>query len=173
MRGDAEMQLGRGPTPPPPFGTPKDPGSVRPREAPKVVTRALTLYLRLAPRLIPIAAVVVVPMAFLRAAVVHALSQPIAPHPAPFHLTGEAPRGLGPSIAAGLVGALFAGITSGSTRALTARSVTQAEIGDPADVFGSMRWGARRLGSVLLVSVVAAALYDLGLRVFVVPGVIA
>lgn len=161
-----------GPTPPPPpppppsaMGGPQ--GSIPPKRLGEILSAAFNLYKANASKLILIVAIVVVPLTFISS-----LFSGVV-----FRGTTNAQdvvidRSFGLIVAGGLITALISVIIYAVLQAAILRAAAQATIGDPVDPQESYRFGFRRLGSVILVSVLVGLAVIGGLILLVIPGLI-
>ena len=162
------------PPPPPPPGTPPGPGGFRPRTLGEILSEAFRIYKENAAKLIVIVAVVVVPLSFISALLVHFVGEPtlhrvkILGQPA----TIEYSRSLGVTILALLIAAAIGVIIWAILQAAMLRGAAQATIGDPVDVEASYRWGLSRFGSVLLVAFLVGIVVGVGFILLIIPGII-
>lgn len=149
------------PPPPPPPGTPPGPGSIRPRTLGEILSAAFEIYKTNAASLLMIVAVVVVPLSFLGALLGQAIEPDDVTTTDAFGNVQIDSGGLFIGLLGALILAVVGIIIWGVVEAATVRAASEATIGDPVDVQGSYRWGFKRFGSVLLVSLLV------GLAVFV------
>jgi hypothetical protein len=89
-------------------------------------------------------------------------------------LTGQeiTDRSLGLFVAGALVTAVISVIISAVLQSAILRAAAQATIGDPVDPEESYRFGFKRLGSVLLVSLLVGLAVAGGFLLLVIPGII-
>lgn len=162
------------PPPPPPPGTPRGPGSLRPRSLGEILSAAFDVYKANATNLLLIVAVVVVPLSFISALATHAIGTPkthtveILGKPETIAYS----RSFAAVVTAAIIAAAIAVIISAILQAAILRGATQATIGDPVDVQASYRWGLRRFGSVLLVAFLVGITVAIGFILLVIPGII-
>ena len=162
-----------GPTPPPPppppppsaMGGPQ--GTIPPKTLGEILSAAFNLYKANAASLILIVAIVVVPLTFISS-----LFSGVV-----FRGTTNAhdvviDRSFGFIVAGGLITALISVIIYAVLQAAILRAAAQATIGDPVDPQESYRFGFKRLGSVILVSVLVGLAVIGGLILLVIPGLI-
>ena len=162
-----------GPTPPPPppppmMGGPQ--GGIPPKALGEILTAAFNIYKANASKLLLIVALVVVPLSFVSAlfsGVVFAGTKHTL-------LTGQqiTDRSFGLFVAAALVTAVISVIISAALQAAILRAAVRATIGDPVDPEESYRYGFKRLGSVILVSVLVGLAVAGGLILLIIPGII-
>jgi uncharacterized protein YybS (DUF2232 family) len=157
------------PPPPPPPGTPPGPGGFRPRTLGEILSEAFRIYKENAAKLIVIVAVVVVPLSFISALLVHFVGEPTLHRVGP---TVEYSRSFGVTILALLIAAAIGVIIWAILQAAMLRGAAQATIGDPVDVEASYRWGLSRFGSVLLVAFLVGIVVGVGFILLIIPGII-
>ena len=162
------------PTLPPPPGTPQGPGSLRPRGVGEILSGAFRIYLDNAAKLLLIVAVVVVPLSFIGALTTEIVASPTENTVEVFGepVTTAEPRSLIILLGAALIAAAIGVLIWAVLEAAILRGAAQATIGDPVDVGASYRWGLRRFGSVLLVTVIVGLVVVAGLLLLIIPGLI-
>ena len=168
-----------GPTPPPPppppppsaMGGPQ--GSIPPKTLGEILSAAFNLYKANAASLILIVAIVVVPLTFISSlfsGVVFEGSKHTA------IVGGQSvelvDRSFGLLIGGLIVTAVISVIISAVLQAAILRAAAPATIGDPVDPQESYRFGFKRLGSVILVSLLVGLAVAGGLILLVIPGLI-
>ena len=167
-----------GPTPPPPppppppmMGGPQ--GGMAPKTLGEILSAAFNIYKANASKLILIVAIVVVPLSFISAlfsGVVFAGSKHTV------LLFGKQveviDRSFGLFVAGALVTAVISVIITAVLQAAILRAAAQATIGDPVDPEESYRFGFKRLGSVILVSLLVGLVVLGGLILLIIPGLI-
>ena len=157
------------PPPPPMMGGPQ--GGMAPKTLGEILSAAFNIYKANASSLLLIVAIVVVPLSFLSAlfsGVVFAGTER--------EVIGTGlvvtERSLGLFLAGAIVSAVIAVIISAVLQAAILRAAAQATIGDPVDPEESYRFGLKRLGSVILVSLLVGLAVGGGLILLVIPGLI-
>jgi hypothetical protein len=168
-----------GPTPPPPppppppsaMGGPQ--GTLPPKTLGEILSAAFNLYKANAASLILIVAIVVVPLTFISSLFSSVVFEGTK-HTA--IILGQqvevVSRSFGFFVAGALITALISVIISAMLQAAILRAAAQATIGDPVDPQESYRFGFKRLGSVILVSVLVGLAVIGGLILLVIPGLI-
>jgi hypothetical protein len=167
-----------GPTPPPPppppppmMGGPQ--GGMAPKTLGEILSAAFNIYKANASKLLLIVAIVVVPLSFISA-----LSSGVV-----FAGTKRTDtifgtqvvvvdRSFGLFLAGALVAGLISVIITAVLQAAILRAAAQATIGDPVDPEESYRFGFKRLGSVILVSVLVGLAVVGGFILLIIPGII-
>jgi hypothetical protein len=160
------------PPPPPPPGTTPGSGGMPARGIGKILSTAFDIYKNNAASLLLIVAIVVVPLSLVSALLARAL----APQETGIEFGGQPvleSRGLFIVLLAATIGAAIGIIIWAILQAAMLRGAAQATIGDPVDIEASYRWGLRRFGSVLLVSVLVALIVLVGLVLLIIPGLVA
>jgi hypothetical protein len=159
------------PPPPPMMGGPQ--GGLPPKKLGEILSAAFNIYKANASKLILIVAIVVVPLSFISAlfsGVVFAGSKHTAV------LFGQpvevVDRSFGLFLAGALVAAVIGIIISAVLQAAILRAAAQATIGDPVDPEESYRFGFKRLGSVILVSLLVGLAVAGGFILLIIPGII-
>ena len=167
-----------GPTPPPPppppppmMGGPQ--GGMAPKTLGEILSAAFNIYKANASKLILIVAIVVVPLSFISAlftGVVFAGTK----HTDTIFGTQVVvvDRSFGLLLAGALVAAVISVIITAVLQAAILRAAAQATIGDPVDAEESYRFGFKRLGSVILVSVLVGLAVVGGFILLIIPGII-
>jgi hypothetical protein len=165
------------PTPPPP-PPPGGPGGDRPlpaRGLGDILQAAFEIYRRNAAQLLLIVAIIVVPLSILGYLVSHFA---FAANTRTETIAGQRvevlqSRSFFVSLLAALLAAAISVIITAILQAAMLRAAAQATIGDPVDVESSYRWGLRRFGSVLLVSIMVGIVVAIGFILLIIPGIIA
>lgn len=155
------------PPPPPPSAMGGPQGTIPPKTIGEILSAAFNLYKANAASLILIVAIVVVPLTFISS-----LFSGVV-----FRGTTNAQdvvidRSFGLVVAGALITALISVIISAMLQAAILRAAALATIGDPVDPQESYRFGFKRLGSVILVSVLVGLAVIGGLILLVIPGLI-
>ncbi len=161
------------PPPPPMMGGPQ--GGIPPKTLGEILSAAFNIYKANAAKLIVIVAVVVVPLSFISAFFSGVVF--VAQKHQVVSITGQpievvSPRGLFAAILVGAVGAAISVIIWAVLEAAIMRAAAEATIGDPVDPEASYRYGLKRIGSVLLVSVLVGLSVLGGFILLVIPGFI-
>lgn len=166
-----------GPTPPPPpppmMGGPQ--GGIPPKTLGEILSAAFSIYKANASKLVLVIALVVVPLSLIGALFFGVV---FAPERIEVGSTGSgvvvdyAGRSWGANLLVGSIGALIAIIISAILQAAILRAAAQATIGDPVDVEASYRYGFKRLGSVILLSLLVGLIVAVGFILLIVPGII-
>jgi hypothetical protein len=168
-----------GPTPPPPppppppsaMGGPQ--GTIPPKTLGEILSAAFNLYKANAASLILIVAIVVVPLTFISSLFSNVVFEG-SRHTA--IILGQEveviDRSFGFFIAGALITALISVIIWAVLQAAILRAAAQATIGDPVDPQESYRFGFKRLGSVILLSILVGLAVIGGLILLVIPGLI-
>lgn len=159
------------PPPPPMMGGPQ--GGIPPKTLGEILSTAFNIYKAHASNLILIVAVVVVPLSFISAAL-NGLAFAGTTHTAEvFGRSVEVTdRSFGLVVVGALVTALISIVISAMLQAAILRAAVEATIGDPVDPEASYRYGFKRFGSVLLVSILVGLAVAIGFVLLIVPGVI-
>lgn len=167
-----------GPTPPPPpppppsaMGGPQ--GTIPPKTLGEILSAAFNLYKANAASLILIVAIVVVPLTFISSlfsgVVFEGSKHTVVLFGQPVEVID---RSFGFFLAGALITALISVIISAVLQAAILRAAAQATIGDPVDPQESYRFGFKRLGSVILVSILVGLVVVGGFILLVIPGLI-
>jgi len=163
------------PPPPPPPPSAGGGGSIPQRGIGDIISTALDIYKANATSLLTIVAIVVVPLSFIGAFLTGVVFAPDKVESTDI-LTGETitltDTSFGVLIAGAIVGALIAVVISAVLQAAIMRGAALASVGDPLDVEASYRYGFRRLGSVILISLLVGIAVAVGFVFFIIPGVI-
>ena len=167
-----------GPTPPPPppppppmMGGPQ--GGIPPKTLGEILSAAFNIYKANASKLLLIVAVVVVPLSFIGAlfsgVVFAGTKHTVLLFDRPVQVID---RSFGLVLAGALVTAVISVIITAMLQAAILRAAAQATIGDPVDAEESYRFGFKRLGSVILVSVLVGLAVVGGFILLIIPGII-
>jgi hypothetical protein len=166
-----------GPTPPPPpppppmMGGPQ--GGMAPKTLGEILSAAFNIYKANASSLILIVAIVVVPLSFISALLSGVVFAGTTHTEELFGATVEiTDRSFGLFVAGALVTAVIAIIISAVLQAAILRAAAQATIGDPVDPEESYRFGFKRLGSVILLSLLVGLAVAGGFILLIIPGII-
>jgi hypothetical protein len=160
------------PVPPPPGSEPGD--RIPARGLGEILAAALEIYRKNAQQLILIVAIIVVPLSLLSFLVSRVVLAPAKKAVIIGRQSVEVvqPRSFFIFLLAALVAAAISVIITAVLQAAILRGAAQATIGDPVDIDASYRWGLRRFGSVLLVSLMVGIVVAVGFILLVVPGII-
>ncbi len=165
-----------GPTPPPPppppmMGGPQ--GGIPPKTLGEILSAAFNIYKANASKLLLIVAVVVVPLSFISAlfsgVVFEGSKHTVLVFDRPVEVID---RSFGFFLAGALITAVISVIITAMLQAAILRAAAQATIGDPVDPEESYRFGFKRLGSVILVSLLVGLAVLGGLILLIIPGLI-
>lgn len=167
---------GFGAPPPPPPPSAGGGGQIPPRAVGEVFSVAFDIYRANASKLVMIVAIVVVPLTLLSALlteVAFAVETRRVSNP----LTGvvdevEVARSFGTVILVAVIAALIAVIISAVLQASLMRGAALASVGDPLDIEASYRYGFRRFGSVIFLSILVGLTVAIGFVLLVIPGLI-
>ncbi len=167
-----------GPTPPPPpppppmMGGPQ--GGIPPKGLGDILSAAFNLYKANASKLLVIVAIVVVPLSFISSLLSGVVFATGTTTEVIFGRTVEVPvtRGIFMGLFVGAIGAAISIIIWAILEAAIIRAAAQATIGDPVDPEASYRYGFKRIGSVILVSLLVGLAVFGGLILLVIPGLI-
>ncbi|MGZ6546295.1 MAG: hypothetical protein ACXVEI_13410 [Actinomycetota bacterium] len=165
-----------GPTPPPPppppppmMGGPQ--GGLAPKTLGEILSAAFNIYKANASKLMLIVAIVVVPLSFISAlftGVVFAGTK----HTVVGTDIVVIDRSFVLFLAGLLIATVIGFIISFVLQAAILRAAAQATIGDPVDPEESFRFGFKRLGSVILLSLLVGLAILGGLILLIIPGLI-
>ena len=161
-----------GPTPPPPPPPPPPPmmggpqGAIPPKALGDILSAAFNIYKANASKLLVIVAIVVVPLTFISSLFTGVVFAP--------GTTGGVvdTRGVGTLLFVGSIGAAISVVIWAVLQAAILRAAAQATIGDPVDTQASYQYGFRRLGSVILVSLLVGLAVLGGFILLIIPGII-
>lgn len=167
--------------PPPPGsggGTP-----IAPRGVGDIITAAFETYQRAAAKLIPIVAVIVIPLTLVSALILHfAVDNAVDNVTGGITITEDTVTftsddlnvggGLGTLLIAALVGAAIAVIITALLQATITRAAAQAAVGDEPEVEASYKWGLRKVGPVIWISLLVGLCVGVGFLLLIIPGVI-
>jgi hypothetical protein len=160
------------PPPPPPSGG--GGGALPPRGLGDILSTAFEVYKANAAKLIVIVAIVVIPLALLTSLFANVVFEvetttvEIGGRP----VTTVASQGVFTSLIAAAIGAVIAFVMGFVLQAAVTRAAAQAVIGDPVDAEASYRYGFKRLGSVILVSLLVGLILLGGFILLIIPGII-
>jgi hypothetical protein len=137
----------------------------------EILSAAFNIYRANISKLAIIVAVVVVPLSF-----VSTLLSSVVFKPGTTRVLGEPvgvnSRGIFMALFVGAIGAAISVMIWAVLQAAILRAAAQATIGDPVDTEASYRYGFKRLGSVILVSLLVGLAVLGGLILIVIPGLI-
>lgn len=164
-----------GPMPPPPppmMGGPQ--GGIPPKTLGEILSAAFNIYRANVSKLATIVAVVVVPLSFISTLLSSVIFTPGTTRVLILGEPVDVPnsRGFFMVLFVGAIGAAISVIIWAVLEAAILRAAAQATIGDPVDTEASYRYGLRRLGSVLLVSLLVGLAVLGGFILLVIPGII-
>jgi hypothetical protein len=145
---------------------------MRPRTLGEILSAAFDIYKTNASKLILVVAVVVIPLSLLGAL----LDQAVQPEDVRTVDslgnvtvdTGSAFAGLFALLVVIVIGVIIWGVLE----AAIVRAAAEATIGDPVDVQASYRWGFKRFGSIILVSVLVGLAVLAGAFVFLIGALV-
>jgi hypothetical protein len=163
------------PPPPPPPPSAGGGGSIPQRGIGDIISTAFDIYKANATSLITIVAIIVVPLSFIGAFLTGVVFAPDKIESTDI-FTGQTievtDTNFGLFIAGAIVAALISVVISAVLQAAIMRGAALASVGDPLDVEASYRYGFRRLGSVILISILVGLAVAVGFVFFIIPGVI-
>ena len=125
-------------------------------------------------KLLPIVAVVVVPLSFIGAfltGVVFKADDVLTIDPVTGVTTVDSGT-IGTLIVGSLVGAALAVIISALLQAAIMKAAAQAIVGDPVDITASYQWGMRKIGPVIWISILVGLIVAGGFILLIIPGII-
>ena len=159
--------------PPPPAVSGGPSGGLPAKTLGQILSQAWDIYRANAAKLLTIVAIVVVPLSLISAIITGVIFEPEVVRTGQVVLTTEQ---LGRSfigyLFVGAIGGLISVLIAAVLQAATARAAALAAIGDRVDVQTSYRYGFRRLGSVILISLLVGVIVFVGFLLLFVPGVI-
>jgi len=148
-------------------------GTIPPKTLGEILSAAFNVYKANAASLILIVAIVVVPLTFISSLFSNVVFEGTKQRA--IILGNEVTvidRSFGFFIAGALITALISVIIWAVLQAAILRAAAQATIGDPVDPQESYRFGFKRLGSVILLSILVGLAVIGGLILLVIPGLI-
>lgn len=163
------------PPPPPPGGEGGAGGPGLPaRGIGEILSTAFEIYKSNAQGLLMIVAIVVVPLTFISAFIAGVV---FAPETTTTTVFGESvetvsARSAGVAILVALLAAVIGVVINAVLQAAIMRGAAQGSIGDPVDIDASYKWGFKRFGSVLWISILVGLAVAVGLILFIIPGLI-
>jgi hypothetical protein len=159
--------------PPPPAVSGGPSGGLPAKTLGQILSQAWDIYRANAAKLLTIVAIVVVPLSLISAILTGVIFEPEVVRTGQVVLSTEQ---LGRSfigyLFVGAIGGLISVLIAAMLQAATARAAALAAIGDPVDVQTSYRYGFRRLGSVILISLLVGVIVAVGFLLLIVPGII-
>lgn len=159
------------PPPPPVSGGPS--GSIPSKTLGEILSAAFDVYRANASKLLLLVAIVVVPLTLVSVLVTNAIVDASDVDVRGGELVvDELGTSFIAALFAGAIGGLILVLISAVLQAATVRAAAQATIGDPVNVEASYRYGFRRLGSVILISILVALIVAAGFILLIVPGII-
>lgn len=129
-------------------------------------------------KLVPIVAVVVVPLSFIGAFLTGVVFKPENVTTTTIDPTTGIPTTTLDSgsfttlIVGSLLGAAIAVMVSALLQAAIMKAAAQAIVGDPVDVKASYRWGMRKIGPVIWISILVGLIVAVGFVLLIIPGII-
>jgi hypothetical protein len=135
-------------------------GAIPPKGVGEILSQAFNVYKANAAKLIVIVALVVVPLTLVSTLLTELARDP------------DTDGGVATALLVAAIAVAISVIIWSLLEAAILRAAAQATLGDPIDVEASYRWGFRRVGSVILVSLLVALALVGGLILFVIPGLI-
>jgi hypothetical protein len=162
------------PPPPPPPPSAGGGGQIPQRGIGDIISTAFDIYKANATSLITIVAIVVVPLSFIGAFLTGVVFAPDEVTTTDIFGNTQtiSDTTFGLFVAGAIVGALIAVIISAMLQAAIMRGAALASVGDQLDVEASYRYGFRRLGSVILISILVGLAVAFGFVLLIVPGII-
>lgn len=163
------------PPPPPPPPSAGGGGALPSRGLGDILSTAFEVYKANAAKLLVIVAIVVVPLALIGSLienVVFGLETREVTVGGQTIETIVGTRSFFAAIAGATVTAALAVIMASVLQAAVIRAGAQAVIGDPVDAEASYRYGFKRLGSVILISILVGLIVFVGFILLVIPGFI-
>ena len=159
------------PPPPPMSGGPS--GGIPPKRIGEILSAAFDIYRANAAKLLLLVALVVVPLTLVSVLVTNAIvdAGDIDVRGGELVVDDVGTSFLA-ALFAGAIGGLILVLISAVLQAATVRAAAQATIGDPVDVEASYRYGFRRLGSVILISILVGLIVGAGFILLIIPGII-
>jgi hypothetical protein len=163
--------------PPPPPPSAGGGGQIPPRGLGDILSTAFNVYKVNAAKLIMIVAIVVVPLSFISHFLTGVVFKPTVTKTTVVIggqaiTTSTTDTSFGTLVIGSLIVSAIAVIISAVLSAALTRGAALASVGDPVDTEASYRYGFRRLGSVLLVSILVGIVVGVGFILLVIPGVI-
>jgi hypothetical protein len=149
-------------------------GGIPPKTLGDILSAAFNIYKAYASKLAVIVAIVVAPLSFVSALISGVAFAPGTTTVVIFGKPTQVPdsRGVLVLLVVAAIGAAIWVIIWAVLEAAIIRAAAEATIGDPVDPEASYRYGFKRLGSVILVSLLVGLAVLGGLILFVIPGLI-
>jgi hypothetical protein len=162
------------PPPPPPPPSAGGGGSIPHRGIGDIISTAFDIYKANATKLLTIVAIVVVPLSFISAFLTGVVFAPDEETAVVFgeEITTISDQTLATAFLVLAIGIIFGLVINAVLQAAIMRGAALASVGDPLDVEASYRYGFRRLGSVILISVLVGLAVGVGLILLIIPGII-
>jgi len=158
------------PPPPPMMGGPQ--GSIPPKTLGEILSAAFSIYRANASKLLLIVAIIVVPLSFLNTLSGLVFAGTTRTEDVFGMRIEVTERSFGLLLVGAFVTLAISLVISAVLQAAILRAAARATIGDPVDPEESFRFGFKRLGSVILVSVLVGLVVAGGFILLVVPGII-
>ena len=164
--------------PPPPPPSAGGGGGIPQRGLGDILSVAFDVYKANAAKLIVIVAIVVVPLSFISHFLTGVVFKPTITKTSitvgDTTITGGtvSSRSFGTSVLAGLIALAIAIIIPAVLQAALTRGAALASVGDPVDAEASYRYGFRKFGSVLWISILVGLVVGIGFLLLIIPGVI-
>jgi len=148
-------------------------GTIPPKTLGEILSAAFNIYKANASNLLLIVAIVVVPLSFISALFAGVVFAGTTHTEQIFGTSVEVTdRSFWLFVGGALVTAVISVIISAVLQAAILRAAAQATIGDPVDPEESYRYGFKRLGSVILVSLLVGLAVAGGFILLIIPGII-
>jgi hypothetical protein len=165
---------GFGAPPPPPPPSAGGGGSIPQRGLGDILSASFEVYKANATNLIMIVAIVVVPLSLISHLFTGVVFKPTTQTVtfAGQTISTTTTRSFGTFILASLIAAAITVIISAALQAALVRGAALATVGDPIDVEASYRYGFRRFGSVVWISLLVGIVVAIGFILLVIPGII-
>jgi hypothetical protein len=162
------------PPPPPPPPSAGGGGSIPHRGIGDIISTAFDIYKANATKLLTIVAIVVVPLSFISAFLTGVVFAPDEETAVVFgeEITTISDQTLATAFLVLAIGIIFGLVINAVLQAAIMRGAALASVGDPLDVEASYRYGFRRLGSVILISILVGLAVGVGLIFLIIPGII-
>ena len=149
-------------------------GGIPPKTLGEILSAAFNIYKANASKLLVIVAIVVVPLSFISSVLSGVV---FAPDKETVLILGNpvevvSSRGIFTALLVAAIAGAISVIIWAVLEAAIMRAAAQATIGDPVDPEASYRYGLKRLGSVILVSLLVGLAVLGGFILLVIPGII-
>jgi hypothetical protein len=164
------------PAPPPPPPPPPGGPAIAPRGLGDILSAAFRLYGQHWQTLVGIAAVVVVPVAFIEAFVTHSITHTVTKSVAVVNTTtgtvsyAQATSGAYRGFLAGVVFLFLSFFVIGLLTGAITRAVASEAAGLPVDLGDSYTFALSRVGSIIWVSILVGLVVAVGLVFLIIPG---